>query len=462
MTADAFNLFEETGDALGQTVRIEITEAGTTKQIIFTGFGLADLTLANITGATDGVQTEIAFALGGVSVTPGQGSGYLVQPDTDGSHPPTTTGSTEQGGLRYRADSQADDIVGFDAARDALDFGDVSVHGMIITKSEAGEIVIDSPWSDAAQIVQGVTYQDVSLHQFGTVGNEHFRQDIGGVVSWEQGVGPRDADTVYIRSHEYGVHEVIDGFDPTTTKISFLYFGARERLSVEDRDTGLVISSLPTGQSVTLTGVQKADLIPGLVEFHFDQVMEDNLEQPFGFDQNSVTLVDRTMLLTPTAPMGATTDGFQTRTGDLTGASVGSPDPDGEPGTGTAPDGPSDPVSPTQPPPPQGQVILFEDGVEDTFTLSWSYGTTTTITGFNPAEDRFDFGTLSASQVGVTERDGSLVFEVLGNGGDFTVLDGIRAAHLSAANLTAPNWSGILSDDSPLIRSLSDLGFGDT
>ena len=119
------------------------------------------------------------------------------------------------------------------------------------------------------------------------------------------------------------VHEVIDGFDPASMKISFLYFGTRERLSVEDSDAGLVISSLPTGQSVTFPGVTKSELIPGLIEFHHDQVIEDNLEAPFGFAQDDVTLVDRTMLLTPAAPAGATTDGFQTSTGDMTGSSTG-------------------------------------------------------------------------------------------------------------------------------------------
>jgi len=40
-------------------------------------------------------------------------------------------------------------------------------------------------------------------------------------------------------------------------KISFLYCGTRERLTVEDTPAGLVISFLPTGQSLTLTGVSE-------------------------------------------------------------------------------------------------------------------------------------------------------------------------------------------------------------
>ncbi len=64
--------------------------------------------------------------------------------------------------------------------------------------------------------------------------NEHLRQDIGGALSWERGVGPRDASTIYIRSHEVGVHERIEGFDPDSMKLSFLYYSSRERIFVED------------------------------------------------------------------------------------------------------------------------------------------------------------------------------------------------------------------------------------
>ena len=35
------------------------------------------------------------------------------------------------------------------------------------------------------------------------------------------------------------MHEVIDDFDPATMKISFLYFGTRERLTVEDTGVGI-------------------------------------------------------------------------------------------------------------------------------------------------------------------------------------------------------------------------------
>ncbi|MFK7761671.1 MAG: hypothetical protein AB8B62_00285 [Roseobacter sp.] len=432
--ASDFAIFEESGDALGQTVRIEITTGGVTKQIILTGFGLDDLDVGNFSIANEGVLNEVAAALGSVIDMPIGNDVASPSYDTDGSNPAESTGTTTQGGTKFKADSNADDITGFDPAQDALDFGGTSVHGMIVTKSSTGEIVIDSPWSDAAQIVQGVTYQDVTIDNFGIVGNEHFRQDMGGVISWEQGVGPRDADTVYVRSHEYGVHEVIDGFDPASMNISFLYFGTRERLSVEDSAEGLVISSLPTGQSLTLTGVELADLIPGRLEFHHDQVMEDNLEAPFGVAQDDVSLVSRADLLTPAAPAGATTDGEQVREGKMT--LENDSDDAGDPGT----DDPSDTTS-------------------DVVEITWDWGVQAVISDFDTGTDSFDFGALNAAQLDVREEGDTLVIEVLDNGGHSYTVEGLQAEDLSGTNLIADANSSLLDENSAFLTALSDLGY---
>lgn len=447
VTADVFSIFEENGDALGTTVRIAITGTdGTVTTHIFSGISLSDLDLGNFSIANEPVLNEVSAAIGATVTTPTDGEdGYTLSYDADGSNPAATSGTTDLGGVKYTADSNADDITQFDSAVDEIDFGGTSVHGMIITKSEAGEIVIDSPWSDAAQIVQGVTYQDVTIDSFGVVGNEHLRQDIGGVISWEQGVGPREDDTVYVRSHEYGVHEVVDNFDTGSMKISFLYFGTRERLTVEDTDDGLVISSLPTGQSMTFTGVALADLQPGQIEFHHDQVIEDNLEVPFGFDQEDVTLVDRTVLLTPAAPEGETTDGSQTSTGVWDGTDGGTDDGSGD-GSGDTDDTTDD-----------GGSVVFTAGV-DTVSLDWSWAQKTTIEGFDAAEDVIDFISFNEADIAITEENGDLLIEVLGNGGNVTTLDGVQAEDLSLANLTADSWNTITDPNSALVQSLADLG----
>jgi hypothetical protein len=211
----------------------------------------------------------------------------------------------------------AADIVGFDPSRDRLDFADVSVHNLIIAKTESGEVAIVNPWASTPefQVLRGISYRDLTKANFGVVQNEHLRQDIGGVLSWEQGIGPRHGGTVYVRSHEYGVRQRIEGFNPASMKLSFLYFGSRERLSVTDTAEGLLISVLPTNQSILLVGLTKAQLVPGNVEFHHDQIVEDQLEVPFGHPAEHFTLVSRTSLLTPTAPAGQVTDGDQTSIG---------------------------------------------------------------------------------------------------------------------------------------------------
>ena len=225
------------------------------------------------------------------------------------------------------------DISGFDPLRDVLDFGDISVHGLILGTLPDGTAAIVNPWGDPPQFqaLTGLSWADLSLDNVGIVGNEHLRQDIGAVLSWEQGIGDRDPNTIYLRSHEYGVHEVIESFDPTTQTLSFLYVGTRERLEVIDTAEGLLIQFEPSGQSLLLVGIQRSDLIGANLEFHHDQVVEDNLEVPFGFTADQVTLVSREGLLTPAAPAGDSTDGYQERAGewvhpDAVAADAGSSD----------------------------------------------------------------------------------------------------------------------------------------
>ncbi|QNI75898.1 glycosyl hydrolase family 18 [Synechococcus sp. MVIR-18-1] len=218
-------------------------------------------------------------------------------------------------GVTYQVNPAGSDITDFNSTTDSLDFGEISVHGLILGALPDGTAAIVNPWADQVQALQGLSWSDLSLNNLGVVGNEHLRQDIGAVLSWEQAIGARDSETVYIRSHQFGVQEVIDDFDPQTQKLNFLYTGTRERLSVVDTDQGLLIQFEPTNQSVLLKGVQRSELIGANLEFHHDQVMEDNLEVPFGFTAEEVSLVSRAGLLTPQAPSGASTDGDQMRAG---------------------------------------------------------------------------------------------------------------------------------------------------
>ena len=147
------------------------------------------------------------------------------------------------GGKIVAANPSGLDIVNFDSRRDSLDFGDISVHGLILGSLPDGTAAIVNPWRPAEyQVLQGLTWRDLHIKAMGVVGNEHLRQDIGGVLSWEQDVGQRAEDTIYLRSHQFGLNEVVDDFDPATQKLNFTYVGTRERLSVEDTAQGLMIS----------------------------------------------------------------------------------------------------------------------------------------------------------------------------------------------------------------------------
>ena len=237
-----------------------------------------------------------------------------TQPDP-GTQPEAPT--TDAPARVVEVDVYSGEVTDFRPGIDRLDFGGQSVHNLILGKTEQGDVTILSPWNDAQKMtLVGVTYDQLALEDYGVVGNEHLRQDLGGVVSWELGVGEKDPNTTYIRSHEYGKVETITDFDPTNDKISFLYYGTRERLSVTQDGADLVISTEPTGQTFIFKNTDLDDIPGASLEFHFDQIVEDNLEIPFGRSVESLTLKDRTALLTPAAPAGELTDGAQTRSGD--------------------------------------------------------------------------------------------------------------------------------------------------
>ncbi|MCX7415201.1 MAG: cellulose binding domain-containing protein, partial [Planctomycetia bacterium] len=200
--------------------------------------------------ATSGTDTPSGFVLSGVNTPTPTPTPNPNPTPTPTPNPITPTPIDTTTGRVFLVNPAADDIVGFDPSRDRLDFGNVSVHNMIIAKTETGEVAIVNPWASTPefQVLRGISYRNITMANFGVVQNEHLRQDIGGVVSWEQGIGPRDGSTVYVRSHEYGVQQRIDGFNPATMKLSFLYFGTRERLSLTDTAAGLSISVLPTNQ----------------------------------------------------------------------------------------------------------------------------------------------------------------------------------------------------------------------
>jgi hypothetical protein len=212
---------------------------------------------------------------------------------------------------------------------------------------------------------------------------------------------------VYIRSHETGLHTVIEDFDPATQKISFLYFGTRERLSVTDTADGLLISVQPTGQSFLFVGVTKAELVPANIEFHYDQIVEDALEVPFGWPQEAFTLVPRDALVTPAAPDGELTDGWQSREpyGEITGE--GPPDITGDP-------------------------IDLPNGV---LKLEWEYGTHVLV-DFDPATDVIDFGWFHPGEFKIAQVNNEVTIYIVGMRQAYT-LDDVSLHDITLANFKA-------------------------
>ena len=331
---------------------------------------------------TSGTLTDEMFFIDSVV----EGSGPEPEPDPE-LQPEAEAPNSDSPARVFEVDVYSGEVTDFRPGIDRLDFGGQSVHNLILGKTEEGYVTFLSPWNDAQKMtLVGVTYDQLALEDYGVVGNEHLRQDLGGVVSWELGVGERDPNTTYIRSHEYGKVETITDFDPATDKISFLYYGTRERLSVTQDGADLVISTEPTGQTFIFQNTNLADIPGASLEFHFDQIVEDNLEIPFGRSVQSLTLKDRTALLTPAAPAGELTDGFQTQSGDAAvneqpphdSHSMGDHgsmpmDPDTEMDMETAPEMGMDSAMPSDPEP----TVEVETGasglvVSATITGGWS------------------------------------------------------------------------------------------
>lgn len=69
-----------------------------------------------------------------------------------------------------------------------------------------------------------------------------------------------------------------------------------------------------------------------------------------------------------------------------------------------------------------------------TVSINWSWGAHDTI-AFDPATDTLDFGWMGADAFTITEVDGSVVIDVLGNNHSYT-LKGVSLSDLSLANIT--------------------------
>ena len=254
------------------------------------------------------------------------------------------------------------------------------------------------------------------------------------------GVTKDTADVVITWS--WGQNLVVTGFDPASDTI-FIDWISADQLELQTSPEGWAVFALPSNeQSTTLADVSWADLSPANFTI-LDASAEAEVMGVIG---------------TGTSDDGSGSDGAgdgsDNGQGDGSGDGGGSGDGDGSGGS----DGSGD----TGVPPGDGAGdapdVVLGDGA-DTVALGWNWATTTTIANFDPNLDVIDFNSFSAEQLDISEQEGDLLIEVLGNGGDFTRLIDLQAEDLTMANLTAPDWNPILDPDSALIADLIGLGF---
>lgn len=85
---------------------------------------------------------------------------------------------------------------------------------------------------------------------FAPIADAHLQQDLSAALAWADGSGLVRANTVYVRSHEAGLEEVVD-FDPATDMISMFYLSVRGdgelNFSVEETAAGVRFFSPLTG-----------------------------------------------------------------------------------------------------------------------------------------------------------------------------------------------------------------------
>lgn len=123
----------------------------------------------------------------------------------------------------------------------------------------------------------------------------------------------------------------------------------------------------------------------------------------------------------------------------------GDTDPDEDPETG--PQTPAD--------------IIFGEG-SDTVQLAYAWGSFQTVDGFDPAEDRIDFGSLPGADLLIEDTDEGLKVTVKNNGGAGYLLKDVHAADLSIAdNIAAALWNPVITEGGGVADQLRGLGSRD-
>ena len=195
----------------------------------------------------------------------------------------TGTASAVVGGQTYAVGS-VEIITDFDPSKDVFDLGTDSIHNQIGVDTADGFAMLHMFDSSKSTLLEGVYLKDLTAANFAPIADAHLQQDLSAALAFENGTGLVRENTVYVRSHEAGLQEVVD-FNPATDKLSMFYLSVRGdqglNFVAEDTAEGARFYSPITGQSITLRGVSLSELNSDHFEWRANQI-EDNVAGRMG------------------------------------------------------------------------------------------------------------------------------------------------------------------------------------
>ncbi|MEO1688772.1 MAG: Calx-beta domain-containing protein, partial [Pseudomonadota bacterium] len=248
------------------------------------------LTAADGAEIADGEATGTILDGDGGSGDDGMGGGYGDggsgdDGGSDGGSSGGGSGPFVGGGQTYVV-GQIAEITGFDPTRDMLDLGPASIHNQIPVDTPDGFMMLHMFNPSDSTLVRGVRLADLHPENFAPIADSHLQQDMSAILAYEDGSGLTRPNTVYARSHEQGVVEVVD-FDPATDTLSFFYLSVRGdgglNFRAEQTAEGARFWNPLTGQSLTLRDVDFADLDSSHFEWRANQ-LEDGIAGRMGLD----------------------------------------------------------------------------------------------------------------------------------------------------------------------------------
>jgi hypothetical protein len=238
----------------------------------------------------------------------------------------------------------------------------------------------------------------------------------GGDTSYGNGTAQVTAATATVAiDWAWGTNAVVSDFDAATDTIYVGWFTS-QHIDVSESGGNVVFSMPSNNQSVTLEGVSLADLSEANFTIRDDSAAQEILS--------------------------------------AVGAGAGGADGGGDttdPGDGSGGDGGTDPAD-TNP----------GNGAQDAVHVTWNWAAKEVVSDFAPSEDVLDFGSLPAGGIAISESNGDLLIEVVGNGGHTYVIENVQAEDLTLANLSAAHWNeAVLEGPDGVIAQLQSLGNDD-